>query len=306
MPTYRSEDEIKEGFEYYDDRFKAMIPEGAKLQQHFTGCEWAEGPVYISDGDYYLWSDIPNDRIMRWSEVDGASVFREPAGYTNGHYRDRQGRLVSCEHGNRRISRTEPDGTVITLADSYQGKRLNSPNDLVVKSDGTIWFTDPPYGILSDREGHKADSELEANYVFRFDPATNELNIVGDDFDRPNGLCFSPDESILYVADTGEPKHIRALDVEGGKRLGNSRVFAVVRPGAPDGFRVDTSGNIFTSAWDGVQVYSPEAELLGKILVPEERTANCVFGGPNKSRLFIAADHSVYSIELNVTGAQMP
>ena len=306
MTTYRPKEEIREGFEVYDERFRQMLPEGVELERHFTGTAWAEGPVYFSDGDYVVWSDIPNDRMMRWSISEGASVFRVPAGYTNGNYRDRQGRLVSCEHGNRCISRTENDGSVVTLVDRYDGNRLNSPNDLVVKSDGTIWFTDPPYGILSDYEGHKAESELGANYVFRFDPETGELRIVGDDFDRPNGLCFSPDESILYVADSGEPRHIRAFDVVDGEHISNGRIFAVVRPGMPDGFRVDTKGNLFTSAWDGIQVYSPEGELLGKVLVPEERTANCSFGGPDKSRLFITADRSLYSIKLNVTGAQTP
>ena len=306
MTTYRTEEEVREGFEVYDDRFQQMLQEGAALEKHFTGTKWAEGPVYFSEGDYVLWSDIPNDRMMRWSAAEGASVFRQPAGYTNGNYRDREGRLVSCEHGNRRISRTEPDGTVVTLVDRFEGKRLNSPNDLVVKSDGTIWFTDPPYGILSDHEGHKADSEIGACYVFRFAPATDELSIVGDDFDRPNGLCFSPDESVLYVGDTGEPKNIRAFDVVDGARIANGRVFAEVRPGIADGFRVDAAGNMFTSAWDGIQVYSPAGELLGKILVPEQRTANCVFGGPDKRRLYIAADTSLYSIALNATGAQTP
>ena len=306
MGEYRSDDEIRGGFEVYDERFGRMLPSGVELVRHCTGMRWSEGPVYFAEGDYLLWSDIPNDRIMSWSDDDGCSVFRQPAGFTNGHYRDRQGRLVSCEHGNRRISRTEHDGTVVTLVDKYEGQRLNSPNDLVVKSDDTIWFTDPPYGILSDYEGHKSESELGANYVFRFDPASNELRIVGDDFDRPNGLCFSPDENVLYVSDTGEPQHIRAFDVENGSRLKNDRVFAEVRPGMADGFRVDTDGNVFTSAYDGVQVLSPGGKLLGKILVPEERTANCTFGGPNKSRLYIAADVSLYSIELNVSGAQVP
>ena len=304
--TYRSPDEIRDGFEVYDDRFGRMLPDGAKLTRHCTGMKWAEGPVYFAEGDYVLWSDIPNDRMMKWSDAGGCSVFRQPADYTNGHYRDRQGRLVSCDQGNRRISRTEHDGTVVTVVDNYRGMRLNSPNDLVVKSDDTIWFTDPPYGILSDWEGHKADSELSANYVFRFDPASNELEIVGDDFDRPNGICFSPDESDLYVADTGAPEHVRAFDVVDGRRMVNSRVFAEVRPGLADGFRVDVDGNLFTSAYDGIQVYSPEAELLGKILVPEDRTANCTFGGPDKSRLFITADKSLYSIQLNVKGAQTP
>lgn len=312
MTQYRSDDEVKAGFEIYDDRFAAMLPPGAELARHFTGMEWAEGPVYFAEGDFLLWSDIPNDRIMRYSDADGVSVFRQPAGYTNGHYRDRQGRLVSCEHGNRRISRTEPDGNVITLADNYQGNRLNSPNDLAVKSDGSIWFTDPPYGILSDREGHKADSELAGCFVFRLDPDASALEIVADDFDRPNGICFSPDESILYVADTGAPGNIRAFDVRdapgasGPARLANPRVFATVTPGKSDGFRCDIQGNIFTSAWDGIQIYSPQAEPLGKILVPEQRTANCCFGGPSKNRLYITADKSLYSITLNATGAQTP
>ena len=312
MTQYRSDDEVRAGFEIHDDRFAAMLPQGAELTRHFTGMEWAEGPVYFTEGDFLLWSDIPNDRIMRYSDADGVSVFRQPAGYTNGHYRDRQGRLVSCEHGNRRVSRTEPDGNIITLADNYQGNRLNSPNDLVVKSDGSIWFTDPPYGILSDREGHKADSELAGCFVFRLDPDTGALEIVADDFDRPNGICFSPDESILYVADTGAPGNIRAFDVRAGAgvsgaaRLANGRVFAVVSPGKSDGFRCDTQGNIFTSAWDGIQVYSPQAELLGKILVPEQRVANCCFGGPRKNRLYITADKSLYSITLNAQGAQTP
>ena len=312
MTQYRSDDEVRTGFEIHDDRFAAMLPQGAELTRHFTGMEWAEGPVYFAEGDFLLWSDIPNDRIMRYSDADGVSVFRQPAGYTNGHYRDRQGRLVSCEHGNRRVSRTEPDGSVITLADNYEGNRLNSPNDLAVKSDGSIWFTDPPYGILSDREGHKADSELAGCFVFRLDPDAGALEIVGDDFDRPNGICFSPDESVLYVADTGAPGNIRAFDVREGAgvsgtaRLANGRVFAIVSPGKSDGFRCDTQGNIFTSAWDGIQVYSPKAELLGKILVPEQRVANCCFGGPRKNRLYITADKSLYSITLNAQGAQTP
>lgn len=306
MPSEHSEDKVREGLEIYDGRFEQMLPQGATLEKHFTGTAWAEGPVYFTEGDYVVWSDIPNDRMMRWSPSDGASVFREPAGYTNGNYRDRQGRLVSCEHGNRRVSRTETDGSVVSLVDRFDGKRLNSPNDLVVKSDGTIWFTDPPYGILSDHEGHKAESELEACYVFRFDPETEELRIVCDELDQPNGICFSPDENILYIADTGKPLNLCAFDVIYGDRITNKRVFAVVRPGAADGFRVDTDGNVFTSASDGIQVYSPSGELLGKILVPERQTANCVFGGPDKRRLYITASSSLYSIQLNTTGAQTP
>lgn len=303
MPPHRRTEDIVEGFESYDVRFDAMILPGSKLERHCVGMEWAEGPVYFSEGDFVLWSDIPNDRVMRWSDIDGCSVYLDPAGHHNGHYVDHQGRLVSCEHGERRISRTELDGTVVTLVSEYQGKRLNSPNDLVVKSDGSIWFTDPPYGILTDREGHKSQSELQGNYVFRLDPTTDDLRVVSDELDRPNGICFSPDESLLYVADTGKPMDVRVFDVVDGDHLENNRLFTEVRPGAADGFRVDSSGNLFTSAWDGIQVYTPDAELIGKILVPEDRTANCVFGGSAKSRLYITADKALYSIELNVCGA---
>ena len=213
---------------------------------------------------------------------------------------------MSCEHGNRRVSRTEPDGTVVTLVDSYQGKRLNSPNDLVVKSDDTIWFTDPPYGILSDYEGHKADSELGACYVFRFDPATGELRIVGNDFDRPNGICFSPDESVLYVADTGEPRNIRASTswtASGWPTAASSRRSGQAPPTASAWTRRAISSPAPGTAYRST---APAAELLGKILVPEQRTANCVFGGPDKSRLYIAADTSLYSVRLHTTGAQTP
>ena len=299
-------DATREGFEIYDERFRAMVPDDAKLVRHHTGMDWAEGPVYFAEGDYVLWSDIPNDVILKYSDADGVSVFRSPCGYTNGHYRDLDGRLLSCEHGGRRVSRTEADGTVVTLADNYEGKKLNSPNDLAVKSDGSIWFTDPPYGILSDRQGHKAESELGACYVFRLEPDSGALEIVADDFDRPNGICFSPDESVLYVSDTGEPGHIRAFDLVDGSSLANSRVFAKVSPGMSDGFRSDTDGNIFTSARDGVHVYSPQGELLGKILTPENAVANCCFGGPERNRLYIAADKSLYSVVLNAKGAQRP
>lgn len=306
MTTYRQAEDVRDGFEIYDPVFAAMIPPNARLVRLFEGTEWAEGPVYFSDGDFVLWSDIPNDLILRYSDIHGVSVFRQPAGYTNGNYRDRDGRLVSCEHGNRRVSRTEPDGSIITLADNYQGNRLNSPNDLAVKSDGTIWFTDPPYGILSDRQGHKAPSELEGCFVFRLEPESGDLQVVCDSMDMPNGIAFSPDESVLYVADTGEPGNIMAFDVVDGVRLANPREFAVVNPGKPDGFRIDSDGNVFSSAWDGIQVFSSQGKLLGKILVPEQRTANCCFGGPEKNRLYITADKSLYSIVLNATGAQVP
>lgn len=306
MHIHRNPEDVREGFESYDARFEQLLPTGAQLERHCTGMQWAEGPVYVPWGDYILWSDIPNNRMMKWSNADGCSVFRQPSGYTNGNYLDNLGRLVSCEHGGRRISRTERNGKVKTLVDNYRGSRLNSPNDLVVKSDNTIWFTDPPYGILSDREGQKSESELGANYVFRFDPTSGSLKIVADQLDRPNGICFSPDEQVLYLSDTGKARNILAFDVVHGNELTNKRIFASVRPGMADGFRVDSTGTLFTSSWDGIQVYSSKGELLGKILVPEDRTANCVFGGTNRNRLYITADQSLYSIRLNTRGAQLP
>jgi gluconolactonase len=302
---------IGQDWEIYDERFRFMVPGNAWLEKLHGGMRWAEGPVYFADGDYLVWSDIPNNRMLQYVPGVGVRTFRSPAGHSNGNTRDLEGRLVTCEHGGRRVSRTERDGTVITLVDSYEGKRLNSPNDVVVKSDGTIWFTDPPYGILSDYEGHKAESEIGACYVYRFDPKSGKLTVVADDFDKPNGIAFSPDESILYVADTGGshdpngPHHIRALDVVGGKKLGRSRVFAEINPGLADGFRLDTQGNVWTSAGDGVHVYSPQAELLGKIKVPEV-VANVCFGGPNRNYLYIAATTSLYGIYVAVNGQQRP
>jgi gluconolactonase len=296
--------------EIIDERFRAMTLGNAWLEKLHGGMLWAEGPVYFADSDTLLWSDIPNNRIMQLVPGAGVRIFRQPSNNSNGNTRDREGRLVTCEHGARRVTRTEPDGTITVLADKYRGKRLNSPNDVVVKSDGTIWFTDPPYGILSAYEGRKSESELGACYVFRLNPADGNLTIVADDFVKPNGLAFSLDEMTLYVADTGAshdangPHHIRALAVDGG-RLGKSRVFAEINPGLADGFRLDSDGNIWTSAGDGVHCFSPEAELLGKIKVPEV-VSNVAFGGPKRNRLFITATTSLYAIYLAQEGAQRP
>jgi gluconolactonase len=298
-------------FEVYDNRFLSILRSDSHLEQICWGMIWAEGPVYFTEDDSLLWSDIPNNRMMRWSANDGMSIYRQPSNFTNGHYRDLQGRLVSCEHGGRRVTRTEPDGTITVLVDNYQGKKLNSPNDLVVKSDGTIWFTDPPYGILSTKEGYLGLCEVGGNFVYRLDPESGELTIVATDNEKPNGLAFSPDESILYVSDSAVSNdpfgnhHLRAYDVVEGKRLTNSRIFAVINPGIPDGFRVDQNGYLYISSLDSIQVYSPGGELLGKIMVPE-KVANCTFGGPNKDRLFIAASSSIYAIYLNTTGIQKP
>ncbi|MEN8195076.1 MAG: SMP-30/gluconolactonase/LRE family protein [Pseudomonadota bacterium] len=298
-------------YEIRDDRFRDRIHRNAFIETIATGMLWAEGPVYFGDGNYLIWSDIPNNRMMRWLPGTGVEVYRADSNYANGNTRDCQGRLVSCEHGGRRVTRTEYDGTIAVLADNYQGRKLNSPNDVVVKSDGSVWFTDPPYGILSDYEGNRAEMELDGCYVFRVDPETGGVDIVVDDMVKPNGLAFSPDESILYVADSGVshdpdgPHHIRAYDVCDGQELANGRVFAEIDPGLPDGFRLDTDGYLWTSARDGVHCYAPDGTLMGKILTPE-RVSNLTFGGPKKNRLFMTATTSVYSIYTNSRGAQTP
>lgn len=293
-----------------DDRFQHLFKGSARLEKLAEGCRWAEGPAYFPAGRYLVWSDIPNDRMMRFDETSGAvSVFRHPAGYSNGNTVDRQGRLVTCEHGNRRVTRTEHDGSITVLASQHQGKRLNSPNDVVVKSDGSVWFTDPAYGIDSDYEGHKADSEIGACHVYRIDPQSGDVRIAADDFVRPNGIAFSPDETRLYVADTGAthvkdgPRHIRVFDVSADGGLSGGQVFATCTQGLFDGFRLDEAGRIWTSAGDGVHCYDPDGTLIGKILVPEG-VANVVFGGPKRNRLYICATTSLYAIMLPVNGAK--
>ncbi len=309
FPTHRSDksaQELREGFESYDPRFDQLLPENPKLVRHWRGAEWMEGPVYLPRQNLVVFSDIPNNRMLQFDPTTGdTTVFREPSNYVNGNYVDLEGRLVSAQHLTHGITRTEHDGAVNMLVDRYEGNRLNSPNDLVVKSDGSIWFTDPPYGILSDREGSKRDSELAGNFVYRFDPDTGELELVVDNMDRPNGIAFSSDEAILYVADTGKPRNVIAFDVAAdGRTLSNKREFTVIRPGASDGFRCDVKGNIWTSAADGIQCYTAQAERIGKILVPEQSTANCCFGGPDFTMLYITGDTSLYSIQLAIAGAR--
>ncbi|WP_025658334.1 SMP-30/gluconolactonase/LRE family protein [Rhizobium sp. IBUN] len=298
-------------FEVHDARFTALFVGSAQLEELDSSCRWAEGPVWFDDMQCLLWSDIPNQRMMRWVPDGGVSVFRSPSNFSNGNTRDRQGRLVSCEHGPRRVTRTEPDGSITILADSFEGKRLNSPNDVVVRSDGTIWFTDPTYGILSDYEGYKSDPEQSRRNVYRLDPDSGELTAVVGDFLQPNGLAFSVDETRLYIADSGAshdpaaPRHIRVFDVVDGRTLTNGRVFCSIDTGIPDGIRVDKHGNLWSSAGDGVHCFSPDATLLGKIKVPQT-VANLTFGGPRRNRLFITATRSVYAIYLTTNGAQCP
>jgi gluconolactonase len=296
-----------------DPSFHGLVPPGSRLEHLMGGAAWAEGPVWLPADGSVLWSDIPNNRVLRWTPDDGSGVAVHPSDFANGHTLDLDGRVIACEHGRRRISRMLPDGSRETVVDAFEGLRLNSPNDVIVKSDGTVWFSDPPYGIVSDREGYRAESELGDNYVFRFDPASGELAVASAEIEEPNGLAFSPDESILYVADTSAAlrtdgsgnHHIVAFDVEDGRALVRPRVFYVASPGLADGFRVDRAGNVFTSAEDGIHVVDPTGRLLGKILVPE-KTSNCVFGGPELRRLFITAGTSLYAIDLATSGAVEP
>jgi gluconolactonase len=291
-------------YEVLDDRFRPCANGDVRVERLHGDCRWAEGPVYVPAGRYLLWSDIPNDRILRWDETTGAvGVFRQPAGYANGGTLDGAGRLVTCEHGNRRVTRTEHDGSITVIADRYQGKRLNSPNDVVVRSDGSVWFTDPSYGIDSDYEGHRADSEIGGCHVYRVDPG-GAVRVVADDFDRPNGLAFSLDERRLYVSDS-RAGHLRVFDVTEGGALKGGEVLATCTVGVFDGFRLDQSGRIWTSAGDGVHCYDPDGTLIGKVRVPET-VANVVFGGRRRNHLFICATTSLYAILLSVTGAPMP
>ena len=293
-----------------DPRFAKYRITSAAVERIATGMRWAEGPVWFGDGRYLLWSDVPNDRIMKWDETTGAvSVFRQPSGNANGHTRDRQGRLVGCEHLGRRIVRTEYDGSITTLVDRFEGARLNSPNDVVVKSDGSIWFTDPPFGILGWYEGLPATPE-RPECVYRFDPATGQTTVVTDAVARPNGLAFSPDEKLLYVVESGAaPKRIRVFDVaEGGATLTNDRVFHTCGENeSPDGFRCDVDGNLW-AGWgtgegqDGVRIFAPDGTTIGRIHLPE-RCANLCFGGRQRNRLFMAASQSVYALYVNTQGA---
>lgn len=304
-------------FEILDPRFGDMVVGTARLDRLWTGARWTEGPVWFADLNCLLFSDIPNNRMLRWSPdplgSDGmgqVSVFRAPSNFANGHTRDRQGRLVSCEHGLRRVTRTEPDGSLTIIADSYQGRPLNAPNDVVVKSDGSIWFTDPTYGILSDYEGYRATPEQPHRNVFRVDPASGQIESVCHDFGQPNGLAFSPDESLLYVADSAAshdpaaPRHIRVFTVDGARLKGGAE-FAVIDQGIPDGIRTDTAGNLWSSAGDGVHCFAPSGQILGKVKVPEV-VSNLTFGGPRRNRMFITGTTSLYAAYLCVNGAQRP
>ena len=301
---------LTDDFVVLDERFRALAMGNVHVEKLYTGCRWAEGPAWFAAGRYLMWSDIPNNRMMRWDETDGSvSVFRQPADNSNGNTTDRQGRLVTCQHRTRCVTRTEFDGSITVLASHWQGKRLNSPNDAVVKSDGSIWFTDPSYGIDSEYEGDAAPSEIGACHVYRIDPVSGAVDAVAMDFAKPNGLAFSPDEKRLYIVDTGFshgpqfPRHIRVFDVGAdGRTLSGGGVFAESAVGMFDGLRTDVHGNVWTSSGDGVRCYAADGTLLGIIRIPEV-VANCCFGGVKRNRLFICGTTSLYSVYLNTRGA---
>ncbi len=297
------------GFEVIDQSFSECIIGHARVERLWSGARWSEGPAWFAAGRYLVWSDIPNNRMMRWDETDGSvSVFRNPSNNANGNTVDRQGRLISCEHLCRRVTRTEHDGSISVLAEHYQGKRYNSPNDVVVRSDGSIWFTDPSYGILTDYEGDTAQSEIDGCHVYRIDPKNKEVTCVASDYVKPNGLAFSADEKHLYIADTGRshqengPAHIRKHSVN-NTTLGESTIIAECTAGLFDGFRIDNQERIWTSAADGVHCLNSNGKLLGKILIPE-LVANVCFGGAKLNRLFICGTTSLYSVYLAVNGTQ--
>jgi len=279
------------------DQFRRLVPEDARLEKLAGGFKFLEGPVWSgADGGFLIFSDIPANRLLRWTKKDGVTVYRADSRNANGNTLDLEGRLITCEHGSRTVTRTEKDGAVVTLADRYEGKRLNSPNDCAVWSDGTIWFTDPPYGLAG------RPAEVGGNFVFRLDPAAKTLAVVARDFDMPNGLCFSPDGKKLYIADSGKPRHIRVFDVAPDGTLSGGKVFCTIDKGVPDGIRCDAEGRVWSSAGDGVHIYAPDGALVGKIPVPES-PANLCFGGKDGRTLFITARTSLYAIRVAVSGA---
>jgi gluconolactonase len=298
----------------FDPRLAPVVRDAGPLERLCTGAVWSEGPVWLAEDDSVLWSDIPNNRMLRWSAPDGMTVWRDNVEFTNGHTRDRDGSLLHCSHGLRAVLRTDLRGEQQRIVvDRWEGKRFNAPNDVVVKSDGTIWFTDPPYGLIIPEEGHGGESEIGDCYVFRFDPQSGGVEPATDLPIEPNGLAFSPDESLLYVSDTSAAlgreatgNHcIFVFDVVAGRRLANGRKLVDVSPGVPDGFRIDRNGWIYTSSQDSVQVFHPDATLLGKIRVPE-KVGNVTFGGRDRDHLYIAASTSLYRIRLGTQGVQRP
>ncbi len=287
-----------------DKRFLPYMVPNTTIQRLYTGTLWAEGVAWNGVGRYIVWSDIPNNRQMRWIEDDGhVSVFRSPSGFSNGNTFDYEGRQLSCEHGNRRVARYEPNGTVTVIADKFQGKRLNSPNDIVVHPDGSIWFTDPIYGIRGYYEGFKGESETK-EAVYRVDGKTGQIDKVTDEPNEPNGICFSPDYKKVYICDTGTGREVRVYDID-GKALRNGKRFVQFNAGAADGIRCDIDGNVWCGVGsEGVQVVAPGGEPIGAIKLPEN-CANICFGGTRRNRLFMAASQSLYAVYVNTIGAHI-
>ena len=292
-----AENPAPKDFDVLDETFRKVLRPDSTVRAICTGQQFTEGPVWMKATRCLLFSDIPADAIFRWSPTAGKSVFRKPSHQTNGNTTDKQGRLVSCEHGSRTVTRTGKDGKVTTIAATYRGKKFSSPNDLAIKSDGTIWFTDPTYGLRG------RPREQKGNYVYRLDPNAAEPVAVATDFHMPNGICFSPDEKHVYIADSGRPHHVRRFAVTQDNTLAEGKVFAVIRPGGPDGMRIDADGRLYSTAGDGVQVFSPAGKLIGKIRTPKS-AANCCFGGPANRTLYITARDSVYAVRLAVKGAE--
>jgi gluconolactonase len=297
----RDKKELKNCVEFYVDDSKKLFTESLKVNKVFEGCLWAEGPVYLKNQNIIVWSDIPYNRMLYYNlESSKTGTFRNPSNFSNGNTLDLNGNQITAEHGRRAISKTNKYGDVIILVNKFQNKKLNSPNDLVCKSDGTIWFTDPQYGIMSNYEGYEARSEIGFNGVYMIDE-NNDVNLITKEIDAPNGIAFSNDEKKLYISDTGITGNIFSFDVSGNK-ISNKKVFATPRPGKPDGIKVDSNGNVFSSAWDGVQIFSPKGTLIAKIQVPEQRTANLCFGGKNLNDLFITSDKALYRIKMKTSG----
>jgi len=289
-------------FGIHHKKFNSIVSEKSCVEKTATGFQFTEGPVWNAYEGFLLFSDIPANHILKWTPSEGITTFRKPSGNSNGLTYDREGRLIICEHGNRRLSRIERDRTYTVLADKFEGKRLNSPNDVVVKSDGTIYFTDPPYGIKPEQQ------ELPFQGVFRLDPNNKELTLLVKDFDRPNGLAFSPDEEVLYIADSSGRRHVRAFDVNPDGTLSKSCVFAEIRskdPGNPDGMKVDVEGNLYVSAAGGIWVFSVKGERLGIIRTPET-PANCAWGDADWKSLFITARTTLYRVRLKIPGVKVP
>jgi gluconolactonase len=287
-----------------DNRFRRYVVGNTVIQRLFTGTLWAEGVAWNGVGRYLVWSDIPNNRQMRWIEEDGrVTVFRSPSGFSNGNTFDFEGRELSCEHGNRRVARYEPNGTVTVIADKFQGKRLNSPNDIAVHPDGGIWFTDPIYGIRGYYEGFKGESEIK-EAVYRVDGKTGQMDKVTDDLNEPNGICFSPDYKKIYICDTGTGREVRVYDIDGNNKLHNGKRFVQFATGAADGIRCDIDGNVWAGAPPGVQIVAPSGEPIGMIRLPEN-CANICFGGTRRNRLFMAASQSLYAVYIDTIGAHI-